>query len=45
MAKKENLIKKMIKRKLKKKILAFLLSSTGLAIGTTAVVFIAFLVF
>ena len=36
MAKKENLIKKMIK------ILAFLLSSTGLAIGTTAVVFIAF---
>ena len=42
MAKKENLIKKMIKRKLKKKILAFLLSSTGLAIGTTAVVFIAF---
>ncbi|BDU81159.1 NlpC/P60 family protein [Clostridium perfringens] len=42
MAKKENLIKKMIKRKMKKKILAFLLSSTGLAIGTTAVVFIAF---
>lgn len=42
MAKKENLIKKMVKRKLKKKILAFLLSSTGLAIGTTAVVFIAF---
>lgn len=42
MAKKENLIKKMIKRKLKKKFLAFLLSSTGLAIGTTAVVFIAF---
>lgn len=42
MAKKENLIKKMIKRKLKKKILTFLLSSTGLAIGTTAVVFIAF---
>ena len=42
MAKKENLIKKMIKRKLKKKIIAFLLSSTGLAIGTTAVVFIAF---
>ncbi|EDT70104.1 hypothetical protein CJD_A0363, partial [Clostridium perfringens D str. JGS1721] len=33
MAKKENLIKKMIKRKLKKKILAFLLSSTGLAIA------------
>lgn len=42
MAKKENLIKKMLKRKMKKKILAFLLSSTGLAIGTTAVVFIAF---
>lgn len=42
MAKKENLIKKMIKSKLKKKILTFLLSSTGLAIGTTAVVFIAF---
>ncbi|EPB8219299.1 bifunctional lysozyme/C40 family peptidase [Clostridium perfringens] len=42
MNKKENLIKKIIKRKLKRKVLAFFLSSTGIAISTTVVVFIAF---
>ena len=42
MNKNKNLIKKIIKRKLKRKILSFFFSSTGIAISTTIVVFIVF---